>query len=109
METIVRQARNWIYPRIGTTKLKDFTATDADKFFKELSEVLGKWSLVMIKSTLRRSIRRNQVHNLIGRNVVELIDFPAASRAALPCDDPRASRNGPQDGERQGQRVTSRS
>ena len=31
----------------------------------------------MIKSTLRRSIRRAQVHNLIGRNVVELIDLPA--------------------------------
>ena len=31
----------------------------------------------MIKSTLRRSIRRAQVHDLIGRNVVELIDLPA--------------------------------
>ena len=30
----------------------------------------------MIKSTLRRSIRRAQVHNLIARNVVELIDLP---------------------------------
>jgi integrase len=77
METIVGQAKNWIYPRIGKTKLKDFTATDADKFFKELADELGKRSLVMIKSTLRRSIRRAQVHNLIGRNVVELIDLPA--------------------------------
>ena len=32
----------------------------------------------MIKSTLRRSIRRAQIHNLIARNVVELIDLPAA-------------------------------
>lgn len=77
METIAGQAKNWIYPKIGKTKLKDFTATDADKFFKELGGVLGKRSLVMIKSTLRRSIRRAQVHNLIGRNVVELIDLPA--------------------------------
>jgi hypothetical protein len=30
----------------------------------------------MIKSTLRRSIRRAQVHNLIGKNVIELIDLP---------------------------------
>jgi hypothetical protein len=37
---------------------------------------LGKRSLTMIKSTLRRSIRRAQVHNLIGRNVIELIDLP---------------------------------
>jgi integrase len=77
METIAGQAKNWIYPRIGAIKLKDFTATDANKFFKELAEVLGKRSLVMIKSTLRRSIRRAQVHSLIGRNVVELIDLPA--------------------------------
>src|ERR1700722_11140291 len=77
MATITGQAKNWIYPKIGKTKLKDFTAADADKFFKELGGVLGKRSLVMIKSTLRRSIRRAQVHNLIGRNVVELIDLPA--------------------------------
>jgi hypothetical protein len=39
---------------------------------------LDDWTtLVMIKSTLRRSIRRAQVHNLIGRNVVELIDLPS--------------------------------
>jgi hypothetical protein len=33
METIVGQAKNWIYPKIGATKLRDFTATDADNFF----------------------------------------------------------------------------
>jgi hypothetical protein len=30
----------------------------------------------MIKSTLRRSIRRAQVHNLVGKNVIEPIDRP---------------------------------
>ena len=59
-----------IYPKIGATKLKDFTAAEAEKFFDELSGSLGKRSMVMIKSTLRRAIRRAQVHNLIGRNVV---------------------------------------
>jgi hypothetical protein len=76
METLTGQAKNWIYPRIGATKLRDFTATDADKFFKELGRVLSKRTLVMIKSTLRRSIRRAQVRDLIARNVVELIDLP---------------------------------
>jgi integrase len=71
------QATKWIYPKIGATKLKDFTAAEAEKFFDELAGSLGKRSMVMIKSTLRRSIRRAQVHNLIGRNVVELIDLPA--------------------------------
>jgi integrase len=76
METLVGQAKNWIYPKIGARKLRDFTATEADDFFKELARVLSKRTLVMIKSTLRRSIRRAQVHNLIARNVVELIDLP---------------------------------
>jgi integrase len=71
------QANKWIYPKIGSTKLKDFQAADAEKFFEELAKSLAKRSLTMIKSTLRRSIRRAQVHNLIGRNVVELIDLPA--------------------------------
>ena len=71
------QAKKWIYPKIGATKLKDFNATDADRFFKELGKYLSKRTLMMIKSTLRRSIRRAQVHDLIGRNVVELIDLPA--------------------------------
>jgi integrase len=77
METLTGQAKNWIYPRIGATKLRDFTATDADRLFKELGQVLSKRTLMMIKSTLRRSIRRAQVHNLIARNVVELIDLPS--------------------------------
>jgi integrase len=77
METLTGQAKNWIYPKIGATKLRDFTATDADNFFKELGQKLSKRTLVMIKSTLRRSIRRAQVHNLIARNVVELIDLPS--------------------------------
>jgi site-specific recombinase XerC len=77
METLRGQAKNWIYPRIGATKLKDFTATDADRFFKELAKRLSKRTLMMIKSTLRRSIRRAQVHDLIGRNVVELVDLPS--------------------------------
>ena len=69
MATLHSQATKWIYPKIGSTKLKEFSATDADRFFRELGKVLGKRSLLMIKSTLRRSIRRAQVHNLIGRNV----------------------------------------
>jgi hypothetical protein len=41
-------------------KLKDFKVTDADRFFREIVGALGKSSLVEIKSTLRRSIRRAQ-------------------------------------------------
>lgn len=38
METLVGQAKNWIYPKIGSRKLGDFTANDADNFFKELGQ-----------------------------------------------------------------------
>jgi hypothetical protein len=32
MATLHSQAKKWIYPKIGSTKLKDFSATDADRF-----------------------------------------------------------------------------
>jgi integrase len=76
MATYRGQAEKWIYPRIGRTKLKDFKATDADRFFREVAKVLSKASLVKIKSTLVRSIRRAQKYDLIGRNVAELVDLP---------------------------------
>jgi integrase len=76
MATYRGQAEKWIYPAIGATKLKDFKATDADRFFRDVAKVLSKASLVKIKSTLIRSIRRAQKYDLIGRNVAELVDLP---------------------------------
>jgi hypothetical protein len=70
------QAEKWIYPKIGAAKLKKFKVLDADRFFAEVGRTLSKRSLLMIKSTLRRSIRRAQKHDLIGRNVAELADLP---------------------------------
>jgi hypothetical protein len=61
------QAEKWIYPKIGAAKLKDFNATSAERFFNDLGQALSKRSLVMIKSTLCRSIRRAQKHDLITR------------------------------------------
>ena len=60
MATYRGQAEKWIYPKIGATKLKDFKATDADRFFRDIADSLGKSSLVEIKSTLRRSIREHR-------------------------------------------------
>ena len=76
-------AEKWIYPAIGATKLKDFKATDADRFFRNAAKELSKASLLKIKGTLTRSIRRAQRYDLIGRNVVELIDLPRG-RAGRP-------------------------
>jgi hypothetical protein len=43
---------------------------------QDVARVLSKSSLVKIKSTLVRSIRRAQKYDLIGRNVAELVDLP---------------------------------
>ena len=76
MATYRGQAEKWIYPKIGAKKLADFKATDADRFFRDAAKVLGKSSLMKIKSTLVRSIRRAQKYDLIAKNVVELVDLP---------------------------------
>jgi integrase len=76
MATYRGQAEKWIYPKIGAKKLADFKATDADRFFRDAAKVLGKSSLMKIKSTLVRSIRRAQKYDLIARNVAELVDLP---------------------------------
>ena len=76
MATYRGQAEKWIYPKIGGAKLKDFKVAEAERFFREIAEVLSKRSLMMVKSTLRRSIRRAQKHGLIGKNVAELVDLP---------------------------------
>jgi integrase len=76
MATYRGQAEKWIYPKLGATKLKDFSATDAERFFLDVAKMLGKSSMQNLKSTLRRSIRRAQKHDLIGRNVAELVDLP---------------------------------
>lgn len=76
IETITGQAQKWINPRIGAMNLRSFKVDDADKFFHEVAPHLSKRSLVMLKSTLRRSIRRAQACDLIVRNVTDLIDLP---------------------------------
>jgi integrase len=76
MATYRGQAEKWIYPKIGAKKLADFKATDADRFFRDAAKVLGRSSLMKIKSTLVRSIRRAQKYDLIGKNVAELVDLP---------------------------------
>ena len=61
---------------LGARKLKELNATEVERFLNDLGKVLGKRSLLMIHSTLRRSTRRAQTHDLIGRNVAVLADLP---------------------------------
>jgi integrase len=61
METITGQAKNWIYPRIGATKLRDFTATDADRFFKsKRSLILPKRAIIALKAHKARQDRERR-------------------------------------------------
>jgi integrase len=76
MATYRGQAEKWIYPKIGAKKLAEFKATDAERFLRDIAKALSKSSLVKIKSTLVRSIRRAQKYDLIGKNVAELVDLP---------------------------------
>jgi len=76
MATYRGQAEKWIYPKIGAKKLAEFKATDAERFLRDVAKTLSKASLVKIKSTLVRSIRRAQKYDLIGRNVAALVDLP---------------------------------
>ena len=95
------QAEKWIYPAIGATKLKDFKATDADRFFRT-SPGTQQGVAVKIKSTLIRSIRRAQKYDLIGRNVAKLSTCRRAARPPVTghergasgprCSGPRAAR-----------------
>ena len=93
MATLHSQANRWIYPKIGSTKLKHFTAPEADRFFSELGKVLSKRSLDDDQEPLRRSIRRAQVHGLIAQErsgVGRLAVRPA--RPSVPCNDSGPSR-----------------
>ena len=86
MATYRGQAEKWIYPTIGVTKLKDFKATDADRFFRDAAQALSKASLVKIKSTLTRSIRRAQ-------NTISSAGTSLSSSTCHKAD--RAARRGP--------------
>jgi hypothetical protein len=94
MATYRGQAEKWIYLKIGAKKLAEFKATDAERFLRDVAKVLSKASLVKIKSTLVRSIRRAQKYDLIGRNVAALVDqvFEPRAVSLQPVDLPRGHR-----------------
>jgi integrase len=80
------QASKWIYPHaIGSMRLADeFRVKEADAFFTSIAPELSQRSLVMIKSTLRRAIRRAQAKDYVSRNVMDLVDLPKAGKRGRP-------------------------
>ena len=83
MATYRGQAEKWIYPKIGATKLKDFKA---DRRRRLLQGTRPSPQQANARDDQEHASPVDppsaEVHDLIGRNVVELIDLPRASQAA---------------------------
>ena len=77
MATYRGQAEKWIYPKIGSDEAQGLQGHRRRPVLpgRRQGAQQGQ-SLVKIKSTLVRSIRRAQKYDLIGRNVAELVDLP---------------------------------
>lgn len=69
-------ADHQLIPFIGRTRLKELTADDVEKWLNGRAEHLTSSSLSIVHSILKRSIRRAERHDRIGRNVAELVDTP---------------------------------
>lgn len=76
--------QKWIDPTIGKKLLRDVDVDTLDRFLARVAPELSQRSLALVKSILRRSVRRAQARNLIGRNVVDLVDLPKAGKPGRP-------------------------
>ncbi|HEX8510536.1 MAG TPA: site-specific integrase [Propionibacteriaceae bacterium] len=65
-----------LMPRLGSKKLLDLTARDVERWLAGLSDELSTNTLSQLHSSLNRSVRRAMSRDLVGRNVVELVDVP---------------------------------
>lgn len=98
METIIGQAKNWIYPKIGTRKLRDFTATEADNFFRGTqpgAQQANAHDDQEHASPLDPASASSQPHQQKRRRAYRPPSGPA--RPPIPRNDSRPSRQGPQD------------
>lgn len=65
-----------LVPRLGSKKLRDLSARDVERWLAGLSDELSTNTLGQLHSGLNRSVRRAMSRDLVGRNVVELVDIP---------------------------------
>lgn len=72
-----RQAAKHLYPRLGSTKLRKLRTADLDSLFRQLGTKLSRRSLLILRTNIKRAIRRAQAYDLIGRNVAEPLDLPS--------------------------------
>ena len=89
-------------PRNGSIRRSErpssnFHARDVERFFNDCGRVLSKRSLVGLKHA-RRSIRRAQRHDLIGRILAAPVDLPEGQPDAPPSHDRAPGRHRAQRG-----------
>jgi len=66
------------YPQFGGWNLRKLRTTNVDTLFKHLAKTLSRRSLVILRTNLRRAIRRAQAYDLVSRNVAEPLEIPKA-------------------------------
>lgn len=72
-----------LIPALGKRRLKDLTASEVDKWLKDLTPSLGTSMLKQLHMCLNRSVKRAMARGMAGRNVVELCEVPKG-RAGRP-------------------------
>lgn len=65
-----------VIPGLGSKRLRDMSARDVERWLAGLSDELSTNTLSQLHSCLSRSVRRAMSRDLVGRNVVELVDIP---------------------------------
>lgn len=66
-----------VIPHLGSTKLRDLSADEIDRWLQERSAHLSTRSLLLVHSCLNRSVKRAMARDKVKRNVVELCTVPA--------------------------------
>jgi integrase len=66
-----------VVPHLGSTKLRDLSADDIDRWLQERSAHLATRSLLLIHGCLNRAVKRAMARDKVKRNVVELCTVPA--------------------------------
>jgi hypothetical protein len=68
--------RHHVIPSLGTRKLRDLNAEDADKWLDQKAKTLSTRTLQGLHSCLNRAVKRAMARNKVKRNVVELCAVP---------------------------------
>ncbi|WP_171064128.1 site-specific integrase [Actinomadura soli] len=75
-----------LVPQLGQVRVRDLTADHVEAWLHDRAGHLTSSSLKIVHGLLRRSLRRAERHDKVGRNVAALVDTPAG----LPAQPSRS-------------------